>query len=130
VRSTHSVVFNSMILVSISLVRALQDFDFVIASARLLSSSIHLISAISLLSYDCRKHIKSIINRFSLVVSSFIKQSNRDFESVRRINDREICSIRSMIDLIIASTSKSLIIAYSSVVNTLLIIRLHLIDDQ
>ncbi len=129
-RSTHSVVFNSMILVSISLVRALQDFDFVIASARLLSSSIHLISAISLLSYDCRKHIKSIINRFSLVVSSFIKQSNRDFESVRRINDREICSIRSMIDLIIASTSKSLIIAYSSVVNTLLIIRLHLIDDQ
>jgi hypothetical protein len=70
VHSTHSVIFNSMILMSISLIRALQNFDFVIAFARLLSSSIHLISAISLLSYDCRKHIKSIINRFSLVASS------------------------------------------------------------
>ncbi len=119
-----------MILISISLIKALQNFDFVIASAKLMFSSIHLISAISLLSYDCLKHIKSIIKRFSLVVSSLIKQSKRDFESVRRINDRKIYSIRSMIDLIIASTSKSLIIAYSSIVNTLFVIRLHLIDDQ
>jgi hypothetical protein len=115
---------------SIRLIKALQSFDFVIASARLMFSSIHLISAISLLSYDCLRHIRSIIKRFSFVVSSLIKQSKRDFESMKRINDKEICSIRSMIDLIIASTSKSLIIAYSSIANTLLVIRLHLIDDQ
>ncbi len=119
-----------MILISISLIKALQGFDFVIASARLMFSSIHLISAISLLSYDCLRHIRSIIKRFSLVVSSLTKQSKRDFESVRKINDRKICNIRSMIDLITASTSKSLIIAYSSIVNTLFVIRLHLIDDQ
>ncbi len=94
-RSTHSVIFNSMILISISLIKALQNFDFVIASAKLMFSSIHLISAIFLLSYDCLRNIRSIIKRFSLVVSSLTKQSKKDFESVRRINDREICSIRS-----------------------------------
>ncbi len=107
VRSTHSVIFNSTILVSISLIKALQNFDFVIASARLMFSSIHLISAIFLLSYDCLKHIKSIINRFSAVVSSLIKQSNKLLKFVNNINDKEICSIRSMIDFINVSTSKS-----------------------
>jgi hypothetical protein len=130
VRSTHSVILNSMILMSISLIKTLQNFDFVIAFAKLMSSSIHLISTISLLSYNCRKHIKSIINRFSAIVSSLIKQSNKLLKFVNNINDKKICSIRSMIDLIIASTSKSLIIIYSSTVNTILMIRLHLIDDQ
>jgi hypothetical protein len=111
-------------------VKALQGLDFVIASAGLVFPSIHLIFAISLLSYDCLRHIRSIINLFSAVVPSLTKQSNKDFESVRRINGREICSIRSMVDLIIASTSKSLVIAYSSVANMLLVTRLHLVDDQ
>jgi hypothetical protein len=119
-----------MILISISLIKTLQNFDFVIASAKLMFSSIHLISAIFLLSYDCLRHIRSIIKRFSLVVSSLIKQSNRDLESVKRINDKEICSIHSIIDLITASTSKSLIIAYNFAVNTFLITRLHLIENQ
>jgi hypothetical protein len=130
VRLTHSVIFNSMKLMSISLIKALQNFDFVIAFAKLMFSSIHLIFAIFLLSYDCLKHIRSIIKRFSFVVSSLIKQSNRDLKSVKRINDKKICSIRSMIDLITASTLKSLIIAYNFAANTFLITRLHLIEDQ
>ncbi len=130
VRSTHSVVLRFRELVSMSEIKTLQNLNFVIAFAELMFWSIHLISAIFLLSYDCLRHIKSIINRFSFVVSSLIKQSNRDFESVRRINDRKICSIRSIIDLIIASTSKSLIIAYNFAANILLITRLLLIDDQ
>jgi hypothetical protein len=56
--------------------------------------------------------------------------SQIEIESVKRINDREICSIRSMIDLIIASTSKSLIMTYNLTASTLLITRLHLIEDQ
>ncbi len=131
-RSTHSIVLTSMMLVSISLINAEQDFDLIIAFVEFVVSSIHLISAICLLSYDCLRHIRSIIKRFSLIMSSLTKQSYRNFEFVQKINDKELFNlrIRSIVDLMIESTSKSFVIAYNSVARTLLITRLHLVNDQ
>jgi hypothetical protein len=129
--STHSSVFRSMIFVSISFVKVWHELIFVIASIEFVSSSIHRIFVISLRSYDWRRHIKSIINRFSDVVSSLTRQSYNDLESVNSIIDREkIFKIRWMIDLMTESASNSCVIAYNSIVKTLLIILLHLIDDQ
>ncbi len=123
-------IFNSMMLMSISLINAEQDFDFVIASVEFVVSSIHLISAICLRSYDCLRHIRLIIKRFSLMMSSLTKQSYRDLKFVSNINDRETFSIRSIIDLMTESTSKSFVMTYNSVASTLLITRLHLMNDQ
>jgi hypothetical protein len=63
--STHSIVFKVILFVSISLLRASQAFDLVIASAGFESPSTHLISAIKRRSYDCLKHIKSTMSLFS-----------------------------------------------------------------
>src|SRR6266567_5929876 len=58
VLSTHSVTYSLTVFVSIKSFSAWQGLNFIIASTGLLPPSIHLISAISLLSYDCRKHIR------------------------------------------------------------------------
>src|SRR6266702_7951976 len=74
VLSTHLVIYNLTVFVSIKSFSAWQGLNFVIASVRLLPPLIHLISTISLLLYDYYKYIKSTINRFSCVVPSLIKQ--------------------------------------------------------
>jgi hypothetical protein len=94
------------VFVSIRSLSAWQGFDLVIASTGLLFLSIHLISAISLCSYDCRKHIRSTISRFSCVVPSLTKQSYSDFESVQSvISSCSSCKILSMVVLIVAAVS-------------------------
>src|SRR6266702_3832059 len=81
VLSTHSVTYSLTIFISIKSFNAWQGFDFIIASAELLPPSIHLIFIISLLLYNCHKHIRSTINRFFYVVPSLTKQLYKDFES-------------------------------------------------
>jgi hypothetical protein len=128
---THAVVFRSMIFVSISFVKVWHELLLIITSTEFVFSSIHRIFVIFLRSYDWRRHIKSIINRFSDVISSLTRQLYSDLESVSNIIDSErIFKIRWMIDLMTESTSNSCVIAYNSIVKTLLIILLHLIDDQ
>ena len=75
VRSTHSTVFNSIRFVSISRLRANDGLLLVIASAGLLSPSIHLTSAISRLLYNWRRHITLIISLFSYIVPSLTRHS-------------------------------------------------------
>ena len=106
VLSTHSVTCSLTVFMSIKSFSAWQGLNFVIASVRLLPPSIHLISAISFLLYNCYKHIRSTISRFSCVVPSLTKQSYRDFESVQRvIGSRSSCRIFSMVTLIAALVS-------------------------
>src|SRR6266568_5111159 len=85
VLSTHSVTYSLTIFMSIKSFSAWQGLNFVIASVRLLPPSIHLISAISFLLYNCYKHIRSTISYFSCVVLSLTKQLYKDFESVQRV---------------------------------------------
>ena len=82
VLSTHLVTYSLTVFMSIKSFNAWQGFDFVIASAGLLPPSIHLISAISLLLYNCHKHIRSTISHFSYIIPSLTKQSYKDFKSV------------------------------------------------
>jgi signal transduction histidine kinase len=129
-RSIHSVIFRSMMLLSINLLNVWHDFVLSMTFAKLLLSSIHWIFMIFFLSYDWRRHIRLIIRRFSMIILSLIKQSYKDLKFVQKINDRLFrLRIRLMIDLIIDSTSKSLIIAYNSIVSTLLMILLHLVKN-
>jgi hypothetical protein len=73
--STYSVAFKLTVFVLIRSYSAWHGFDFVMASAGLLSLLIHLISVISRCLYDCRKHIRLTINFFSCVVPSLTRQS-------------------------------------------------------
>jgi hypothetical protein len=101
-RFTHSSTFNCNVFVSIRVLRAFVgfDFDFVIASARFDLPLIHLTSATSLRSYAWRRHIMSIIRRFSCVVPSFTRQLYNNFESVHRTSSKSIPSTLSIIDLV------------------------------
>ena len=91
---------------SIKSFNAWQGFDFVIASTGLLPPLIHLILAISLLLYNCRKHIRSTISRFSCVVPNLTKQLYKDFKSVQRvIGSRLNYRIFLMVALITAPVS-------------------------
>src|SRR6266702_3693306 len=106
VLSTHSVTYNLTIFVSIKSFNAWQGFNFIIASTGLLPPSIYLILAISLLLYNCYKHIRLTISHFSCVVLSLTKQLYRDFKLVQRvISNRLSCRIFSMVALIIAPVS-------------------------
>ena len=80
--STHSVTYSLIVFMLIRSFNAWQGFNFIIASAKLLSLSFHLIFIISFCLYDCYKHIKSTISRFSCIVLSLTKQLYKDFESV------------------------------------------------
>ena len=71
--STYSTVFNSIRFVSISRLRADNGLLLVIASAGLLSLSIHLTLAISHLLYDWCRHIILIISLFSCVVFNLMR---------------------------------------------------------
>jgi hypothetical protein len=128
--STYSVTLNLTIFVSIKSFSAWHGLDFVMASAGLLLPLIHFTSVISLLSYDCRRHIRSTISRFSCVVPSLTKQSYKDFESVQRISGSEIHRIFLIVNLIAAPILNPYTIPYSSDAKTLRVTLLHLIDDQ
>jgi len=130
-RLTHSSTSNCIVFVSINCLRAFEDFvfDFVIASAGFELPLIHLTFAISLRSYACRRHIMSIINRFSCVVPSFTRQSYNDLESVQRTSGKSIPSILSIVDLTEALILKPWAIPYSSEARTLLVTLLHFVDD-
>jgi len=130
-RSTHSSTSNYIVFVSINYLRAFEDFvfDFVIASAGFELPLIHLTSAISLRSYACRRHIMSIINRFSCVVPSFTRQSYNNLESVQRTSGKSIPSILSIVNLTKAPISKPWAIPYSFKARTLLVTLLHFVDD-
>ena len=131
VLSTHLITYSLIIFMSIRSFNAQQGFNFIMASAKLLPPSIHLISAISLLSYNCHKHIRSTISRFSCVVPSLTKQSYKDFKSVQRvISSRLSCRIFSIVALIAAPVSNLWAILYSLDTKTLCVTHLHLINDQ
>jgi hypothetical protein len=73
--------------------RSLSAFEglfFIIESAGLESPLIHLTSAISLRLYAWRRHIISIIRRFSYVVPNLTRQSYNNLESVQRTSGRLI----------------------------------------
>ena len=125
---------SSSLFVSISFCSTLHSFSFVIASAGFLSPWIQRISEISLRSYDCRRHIRSTISRFSCVVPSLTRHSYSDFESMQIVSGmlpwRGQASIWFKVDLIVAAVSKPRESAYNSEAKTLLVTRRHLIDCQ
>jgi hypothetical protein len=131
-RFTHSVVSRLIRLMSIIVFSAENDLLFVIESTELLLSWIHFISVISRLSYDCLRIITFIISRFSTVISRRTRQSYRDLLSMTSIREIEILRDNILIRMTFSteSTSKSWIIAKSSIVKTLRVIRLHFIENQ
>jgi hypothetical protein len=112
-RFTHSCTFICTLFVSISRLRAFEDleFDFVIASARFDSPLIHFTFAISLRSYACRRHIISIIKRFSCVVPNLTKHSYNNLEFVQKTKGKSIPRTLSSIALIEALISNPCAIA-------------------
>ena len=130
-RFTYSFTSNCNVFVSISCLRAFEDleFDFVIAFVGFDLPLIYFTFAISLRLYAWRRHIISIIRRFSCVVPNLIKHSYNDLESVYRTSGRSIPSILSIVDLTKAPISKPWAIAYSFKANTLLVTLLHLVED-
>jgi len=96
------------IFVSTSRLRAFEDFvfDFVIAFARFESPLIHLTSIIFLRLYTYRRHIISIINRFSCVVPNLTKHLYSNLEFIQRTSSKSILSTLSIIDFIKALISK------------------------
>src|SRR5258707_443835 len=119
-----------IIFESINAFNAGQAFDFVMASAGFSLPLIHLISAISLLSYDWRRHIISTMSLFSAVVPSLTRHSNKLFESVHITSGSGIRNIASIGDLIAAPISNPWAMAYSSEARTLRATPLHLFEDQ
>ena len=85
----YIIFFNSMRLISINHFKALHILFFVIASAGLINLLIYFISVISRRSYNWRRYIKSIIKRFSCVISSLIKQSKKNLELIQH---KRICA--------------------------------------
>jgi hypothetical protein len=105
------------------------EFDFVIAFAGFDLPLIYFTFAISLRLYAWRRHIISIMRRFSCVVPNLTKHSYNDFEFVQRNSGRSILSTLSIIDLIEALILKLWAIAYSFEAKTLLVTLLHLVED-
>ena len=132
--STQPSISNSSLLVSMSFHSALHGLSFVIASAGFLSPRIQRISDISLRSYDCRRHIKSTISRFSCIVPSLTRHSYSDFESMQIVSGmlpwRRQARIWFKVDLIVEAVSKPRESAYNSEAKTLLVTHRHLTDCQ
>jgi hypothetical protein len=116
---THSIVSRLIRLMSIIVFSAENDLLFVIESTKLLLSWIHFISIISCLSYDCLRIITFIINRFFTMMSRRTRQSYRDLLSMTSIREMSVSSIFVRVAFSTESTSKSWIIAKSSIVKTL-----------
>jgi hypothetical protein len=129
-RSIHSLMFILIVLISINVFKIVNALLLIIESIELLTSCIHFIFVIFRRSYDYRRLMTSIMKRFFWIVSSFIKQSYSDFESVQSIRNTRRSRIANNIALRTTSRSKSWVNAYNSVARTLRVTRLHLIDDQ
>jgi hypothetical protein len=129
-RFIHSIVFRLIRLMSIIVFNAENDLLFIIESTKLLLSWIHFISVISHFLYDCFRVITFIINRFSTVIFSRVKQSYKDLLSMTSIREMRMLSIFVKIAFNIESTSKSWIIANNSIAKTLRVIRLYFIENQ
>ncbi len=114
-RFTHSKLSSFMRLISMICFNAddALSSDLVIESAELFDSSIHFTSIISLRSYDCLRIITSIIRRFSTMMSSLIRQSYSDFESVARMRKMKASDSSIFVRVVFSTdlTSKSWIIA-------------------
>jgi hypothetical protein len=100
-RFTYSSTFNYNIFVSINRLRAFEDleFDFVIASIRFDSPLIYFTFTISLRLYACRRHIISIIRRFSYVIPNLTKHLYNNLEFVQRIKGKSILKTLSIVNL-------------------------------
>ncbi len=129
-RSIHSLMFILIVLISINVFKIENALILIIESIELLISCIHFISVIFRRSYDCRKLMTFIMRRFFCILSSFIKQSYNDFDSIQSIKDTRRSRIADNVALRAASRSKSWANAYNSAARTLRVTRLHLIDDQ
>jgi hypothetical protein len=105
---TYSSTSNYIIFVSTSRLRAFEDFvfDFVIAFARFELPLIHLTFTISLRSYACRRHIISIISRFSYIIPNLTKHLYNNLEFVQRISGKSILSTLSIVNFTKALISK------------------------
>jgi hypothetical protein len=107
-RFTYSFTFNCSIFVSTSRLRAFEDFvfDFVIAFVRFELPLIYLTFIISLRLYTCRRHIMSIISRFSCIVLNLTRHLYSNLEFVQRTSGKSISSTLSIIDFTKAPISK------------------------
>ncbi len=103
----HSLMFILIVLISINVFKIENALLLIIESIELLTSCIHFIFVIFRRSYDCRKFMTFIMRRFFCVVSSFIRQSYNDFESVQSIRDTKRSRIADNVALRAASRSKS-----------------------
>jgi hypothetical protein len=127
---THSLVFILIVLISINVFKVVNTLLLIIESIELLTSCIHFIFVIFRRLYDCRRLMTFIMRRFFCVVSSFIKQSYSDFESIQSIKNTKRSRITDNVALRATSRSKSWANAYNSAARTFRVTRLHLIDDQ
>ena len=118
VLSTHPSRVSSRRLVSISFCNASHPLSLIIASAGFLSPLTHRISVISRRSYDCLRHRRSIINRFSCVVPSLTRHSYKDLESIHVVRGIFPWAVSENVwfnvDFIVAATSNPRDNAYSS----------------
>jgi hypothetical protein len=107
-RFTYSSTSSCNVFVSISRLRAFEDFvfDFVIAFARFELPLIHLTSTISLCLYACRRHIISIISRFSCVIPNLTRHLYSDLEFIQKTSGKSILSTLSIVDFTKALMSK------------------------
>ena len=130
VHSTHSTVFNLIWFVLISYLRANNGLFLVIVSAGLLSLLIYLTLAILHLLYNQYRYIILIISLFSCVVFSLIRHLQINLELIQRMSGRLILSCNLTVALIIALILKLQVIVYNLEVSILLVILLHLTEDQ
>jgi hypothetical protein len=129
-RSTHSLMFMLIVLISINVFRIVNALFLIMKSIELLMSCIHLIFVIFRRSYDCRKFMTLIMKRFFWIVSSLTRQSYNDLKSVHKAKNTNRSRIANNVALKTTSRSKSWTNAYNSAAKTLRITRLHLINDQ
>ena len=103
--STYSSTSNCSVFISISCLRAFEDFDFVIALAGFNSPLIYLTFAISLCLYAQQRHIISIISYFSCIIPSLTKYLYNNFESIQRISSKSMFNTKLIVLLTVATIS-------------------------
>jgi predicted methyltransferase len=122
--------FMLIVLMSISVFKIENVLILIMKSIELLISCIHFVFVIFRRLYDCWKCMTFIMRRFFCVVSSLIKQSYNDFESMQKTKNTKRSKIANNVTLKVASRSKSWANAYNFVARTLRVTRIHLTDDE
>jgi hypothetical protein len=102
-----------IVLKSINVFKIENVLLLIMKSIELLMSCIHFTSMIFRRSYDCCKFMTSIMSRFFYVVSSLIRQSYNDFNSMQSMKDTKRSRIADNVALRTASRSKSWASEYS-----------------